>query len=66
MKALSPESVEILVPSLQELTIRYADPYTVPRPIKSVANCPLKKLILFESFLKDQQFDHLISKLSLA
>lgn len=52
MKALSPESAEILVPSLQELTIRYADPYIVPRPIKSVANCPLKKLILFEPFLK--------------
>lgn len=58
------QSVEIVVPSLQKLTLRIFSYGALP--VLNVAGCPhLKKLILFEFNLNDREFHHLISKFPL-
>lgn len=61
MKALSYESVDILAPSLQELTLSFF-PYSAP-PLLNVVECAhLKKLLLSEFPLNGRELHHLISK----
>ncbi|GAY51179.1 hypothetical protein CUMW_132280 [Citrus unshiu] len=56
------ESVEIDVPSLQQLELSFS---RVPR-LLDVAECPhLKKLVLFLPHFNDREFHHLISKFPL-
>lgn len=61
MEALSYENVEILAPSLQELTLSFF-PYSAPTLLNVVECAHLKKLLLSEFPLNDQELPHLISK----
>ncbi|KAJ0007625.1 hypothetical protein Pint_29769 [Pistacia integerrima] len=64
IKSYEFESVEIVVPDLQELALEF-DPYNSPRAIDIIGGSKLKKLKLVGTDLKEQDFHHFISKFPL-